>query len=231
MKRAIEAKQRELEALHSKLALPVDTDILRMKIAKDVEHRHRLELEAKQDENERLANSYYEAKRVSEVLKAQVESLKSEGDRELRDLKEKHRQEVQELTLENQALLSKAEDRRDRDLVRQLRRELDDSKRRCSELQSEAAELRKERDFLKLEKAEAQVKAARELEEARNERRVLEGEAERLKFKAGVAEEDRQKLMIKAEKRQAEVNACLLEKAQLQTLLRDKDQINDNLQK
>jgi hypothetical protein len=91
MKRAIESKQRELEALHSKLALPVDTDILRMKIAKDVEARHRLELEAKQDENERLANSYYEAKRILEVLKAQVESLKSESERELRDLKEKHR--------------------------------------------------------------------------------------------------------------------------------------------
>lgn len=80
--------------------------------------RHRLELEAKQEENERLASAYYEAKRVSEVLKAQVESLKSEGDRELRDVKERHRQELQELTLENQALLSKAEDRRDRDLVR-----------------------------------------------------------------------------------------------------------------
>ena len=47
MKRAIETKQRELEQMHSKLALPVDTDILRMKIAKDMEARHRLELEAK----------------------------------------------------------------------------------------------------------------------------------------------------------------------------------------
>lgn len=77
--------------------------------------------------------------------------------------------------------------------------------------------------------AEAQVRAARELEDVRNERRVLEGEAERLKFKASVAEEDRQKLQLKAEKKQAEVNACLLEKAQMQTLLRDKDQINESL--
>jgi hypothetical protein len=47
MKRAIELKQRELEQLHNKMALPVDTDILRMKIAKDMEARHRLELESK----------------------------------------------------------------------------------------------------------------------------------------------------------------------------------------
>jgi hypothetical protein len=191
MKRAIESKQRELEQMHQRMALPVDTDILRMKLQKDVESRHRLELEAKQEENERLASAYYEAKRVAEVLKAQVESLKSEGERELRDTKERHRQELQELTLENQALLSKAEDRRDRDLVRQLRRELDDSKRRCTELTSEATELRRERDALKLERSESQVKFARELEDARNERRVIESEAERLSFKTRVAEEER----------------------------------------
>lgn len=47
MKRAIETKQREIEQMHNKLSLPVDSDILRMKIAKDMEARHRLELEAK----------------------------------------------------------------------------------------------------------------------------------------------------------------------------------------
>lgn len=33
--------------MSTKLALPVDTDILRMKIAKDMEARHKLELETK----------------------------------------------------------------------------------------------------------------------------------------------------------------------------------------
>jgi hypothetical protein len=55
MKRAIEMKQRELENMHKKMTLPVDTDILRMKIAKDMEARHRIELEAKQQEVDRLA--------------------------------------------------------------------------------------------------------------------------------------------------------------------------------
>ena len=47
MKRAIEGKQREIEQMQGKMALPVDTDIIRMKIAKDMEQRHRLELETK----------------------------------------------------------------------------------------------------------------------------------------------------------------------------------------
>lgn len=60
MKRGIEQKQRELEQMHAKMALPVDTDILRMKIAKDMEQRHRLELEAKHSETERLSEQFYE---------------------------------------------------------------------------------------------------------------------------------------------------------------------------
>ena len=101
MKRAIELKQRELENMHNKMALPVDTDILRMKIAKDMEARHRIELESKQQEVDRLAEQYYEARRHNEVLKAQIESIKSESEKEVKDLKDKHRQELQELTLEN----------------------------------------------------------------------------------------------------------------------------------
>ena len=171
MKRGIEQKQRELEALQAKMALPVDTDILRMKIAKDMEARHRIELENAQAELDRVSEQYYEAKRITEVLKAQVESLKSEGERELRDCKERHRQEIQELTLENQALQSRADDRRDRDLIRQLRREVDENKRRATELLSENSELRKERDSLKLEKGESTIKHTRELEELKNAHR------------------------------------------------------------
>ncbi len=104
--------------MHNKMSLPVDTDILRMKVAKDMEARHRVEIEAKQQEVDRLAEQYYEARRHNEVLKAQIESVKAESEKEIKDLKEKHRQELQELTLENQALMAKSEDRRDRDLIR-----------------------------------------------------------------------------------------------------------------
>jgi hypothetical protein len=34
-------------------------------------------------------------------LKAQIESVKSESEKEIKDLKDKHRQELQEVTLEN----------------------------------------------------------------------------------------------------------------------------------
>ena len=85
--------------------------------------------------------------------------------------------------MENQALLAKAEDRRDRDLIRSLRREVDEHKRRCTELLGEVSELRKDRDMIKLERGELQVRHSRELEETRNQIRVLTSEIERLGFK------------------------------------------------
>ena len=91
MKREIEQKQRELEAMQARMALPVDTDIMRMKIAKDMEARHRVEVENLQGEVDRVGEQYYEAKRIQEVLRAQVEALKVENERELRDIKERHR--------------------------------------------------------------------------------------------------------------------------------------------
>jgi len=107
------------------------------------------------------------------------------------------------------------EDRRDRDLIRQLRREGDDHKRRCTELLGEVSELRKDRDMLKLERGEITIKYQRELEESRNEKRLLNSETERTAFKAQCSEEEKQKVLLKLEKRSAEVNIALSEKASL----------------
>ena len=54
--------------------------------------------------------------------------------------------------MENQALQARADDRRDRELIKQLRRDLDEAKRRAQDMVSEANEMRRERDTLKLDK-------------------------------------------------------------------------------
>jgi hypothetical protein len=45
------------------MTLPIDTDIIRMRIQKDIEGRYRLELETKYQELERMTEAYYEVKR------------------------------------------------------------------------------------------------------------------------------------------------------------------------
>ena len=44
-RRLLDMKQREMDQMAQKLQLPIDTDILRMKIQKDLEARHRIEVE------------------------------------------------------------------------------------------------------------------------------------------------------------------------------------------
>lgn len=45
LRKAIEIKQREIESLSQKMVLPIDQDILRMRISKDLENKYRFEIE------------------------------------------------------------------------------------------------------------------------------------------------------------------------------------------
>ena len=82
--------------------------------------------------------------------------------------------------------MTKVDDRRDRELIRQLRRELDDHKRRTSEMLTENTELRRERDVLKLDKNEQLIQFTKDLEEERNAKRMIQSELDRVSFKLQV---------------------------------------------
>ena len=173
MRRAIEQKQREIDSMANKMTLPIDTDIMRMKIQKDIEGRHRIELDAKQHEVDRLGEQYYEAKRQFDVVKMQLDTQRHEFEKEIAEVKEKSRKEGSELLIENQALQAKADDKKDRELIRQLRRDLDTHKRKEQELLTEATELRRERDSIKFEKNEMFVQFTKDLEDERSSKRSI----------------------------------------------------------
>jgi hypothetical protein len=63
MASVIERKQNELDSLAQRMQLPIDTDILKMRIAKDIESKFRFELENKMAELERTSDSLFETKR------------------------------------------------------------------------------------------------------------------------------------------------------------------------
>ena len=155
----------------NKMSLPIDTDIMRMKIQKDIESRHRVELDQRQQELDKVSESYYETKRSLEVVKTQLETQRHKSEKEIRDIKDQLKRETNDLLIENQTLQSRADDKRDRELIRQLRRDLDEHKRRTSELLSETTDLRRERDALRLEKNEQFVQFTRDLEDERSQKR------------------------------------------------------------
>ncbi len=80
-RRALENKQKELDTISQKMVLPIDTDILRMRVTKDIEARFRLELETKTIELEKITDSFYECKRQLEIVKTTLENHKYESDK------------------------------------------------------------------------------------------------------------------------------------------------------
>ena len=106
------------------------------------------------------------------------------------ELREKQKAEVNELFEENQSLQLKLEEQRDRDTIRQVRRDLEEYKKKYSDLCLELNELRREKDALKLEKNDTIIKHAKEVEDERNLRRTLNTDNEKLKFKVRTLEDD-----------------------------------------
>lgn len=77
----IEKKQAELEGMASKMQLPIDTDILRMRLQKDIEAKFRFEVQQKTQALEQTTDSFYEAKRQLELLRVAHEALKSDNEK------------------------------------------------------------------------------------------------------------------------------------------------------
>jgi len=186
----VERKQTEMDQLAQKMVLPVDTDILRMRVQKDLEAKFRFELESRNAELERTSDALYESRRQLEILKTALESNKYENDKFMTDLRERHKVEVTELAEENHSLQLRIEEGRDQEQIRKLRRDLDESKRRCTEMGTELVEIRKERDLAKMDKNDLLIKHAKEIEEERTTRRVLTTENDKLKFKGKCLEDD-----------------------------------------
>lgn len=154
------------------MVLPIDTDILRMRVTKDIEARFRLDIETKTLEVEKMTEAYYETKRQFELVKTSMENHKYESEKIIQEMREKHKSELSEIYEENHSLQLRIEEQRDKDTVRQVRRDLEEYKKRYSDCNIEVCELRKERDALKLEKNDLIIKQAKEIEDERNLRRM-----------------------------------------------------------
>lgn len=74
--------------------------------------------------------------------------------------------------------------------MRQVRRDLEEYKKKYSDANLENNELRRDRDSIKLEKNEAIIKHSKEVEDERNIRRTLNTENEKLKFKSRCLEDE-----------------------------------------
>ena len=115
--------------------------------------------------------------------------------------------------------------------MRQVRRDLDEYKKRFSDTSLEVNELRKERDALKLEKNDLIIKQAKDMEDERNIRRTLNTDTEKLRFRVKCLEDDFQKQCFKAEKKASETVAVNNEKTSLLSLMKEKEILIDSFKR
>ena len=104
MTSTIEKKQNELDTLAQKMVLPVDTDIMRMRIQKDLEAKFRFELENRGQELERTSDALFEARRQLDIVKTALESTRYENDKFVQDLRNRHKAEMDLIVEENHSL-------------------------------------------------------------------------------------------------------------------------------
>ena len=223
-KMAIEQKQKELEDVQAKIIPSVDNDMMRIKIINELEFPHRQAIESKQLEVDRLQDQVYELKRIVEITNSKYESIRFEAEKDIRDLKEHHKFEVSDLMQEIQSLQERLEDTRDKDIIRVLRRDLDEVKFRYDENETEMEELRREKEKLREEKNDILIKLNKQVDIEKTEKRNYKSEND--------------KLLIRVRQLEAEVNKFDNyhgdSKAEIQRLQQENDKLrqdNDNKQK
>ena len=152
-----------------------------------------------------------------------MESTRYENEKFVSDLRERHKAELDQIVNENHSLQLQLEDSRDQEQIRRLRRELDEQKRRTSDLNAEILEVRKERDLVKMDKNDLLIKHAKDIEEERNVRRVMQTENDKLKFKTKCLQDDVHNQSMKAEKKASDAHAELKEKTGILATLKERE--------
>jgi hypothetical protein len=83
--------------IQEKMTLPIDNEIIKMRVQKDIDGRYRMELETRALELERMTDAYYDVKRQLEIFKTSLENQRYETEKIVEELRDKSKQEISEL--------------------------------------------------------------------------------------------------------------------------------------
>ena len=75
-----------------------------MRIQKDLENKYRFEIDSKTLELDKISEKYFETKRLYELSKTSVDSIKIEYDKVIEDIKRRNKEEVGDFIQENHKL-------------------------------------------------------------------------------------------------------------------------------
>ncbi|CAD8186570.1 unnamed protein product [Paramecium octaurelia] len=227
----IEQKQRELEEIQNKLSPSFDQDMIRIKLLNELEIPHRQQLEVKQNEIEKLNEVIYQLKRSLDLEIAKVETTKLENAKEIKLIQERFKLDNSDLQHQIEELTKIIEDSKDRDVIRRLRKDLDEYKLKFNNVDSENVELRNERDKIREEKNEIMIKFARQIDQERNDKRQYKSDFDKIQVRTRFIEDELRKEKQRREQVSTDFEIMKTEKDQLLTDIRKKDDTIHYLQR
>ena len=126
----------------------------RNKIQNEIEIKYKQLLLQKDNDLDDQQNTINELKRKYELLNSEHENFKNDAMRELNTLKEVHKNETNNLLNKFQIQNEKSSSNVDKDIFKEMKNELDQTRHEIKELNAEIEKLRKEKESLVIEKNE-----------------------------------------------------------------------------
>ncbi|KAM3147617.1 hypothetical protein pb186bvf_000424 [Paramecium bursaria] len=226
-----EQKQREIEEIQARLAPSFDQDMMRIKVINELEIPHRQQLEAKQNEIEKLNEQIYQKKREIDLGSIRIEQILQDNKKEIQIILDRHLVEKDDLNYQIIELQKIIEDNKDKELIKRIRKDLDDYKQKYTAVDNENEELRAERDKIREEKNELMIKFSRQIDQERNDKRAYKTEADKLNVKTRFLEDELRKEKIRREQQVGDFEITKSEKDQLLNEIRKKDDTIHYLQR
>ncbi|CAD8080746.1 unnamed protein product [Paramecium primaurelia] len=227
----IEQKQRELEEIQNKLSPSFDQDMIRIKLLNELEIPHRQQLDVKQNEIEKLNEVIYQLKRNLDLEIAKVETIKLEYTKEQKLIQDRFKLDMSDLQHQIEELTKIIEDSKDKDVIRRLRKDLDEYKLKYNNADTENQELRIERDKIREEKNEIMIKFARQIDQERNDKRQYKSDFDKIQVRTRFVEDELRKEKQRREQVATDFEILKTDKDQLLTDIRKKDDTIHYLQR
>eukprot|EP01022_Parablepharisma_sp_SALTPOND_P019936 TRINITY_DN3502_c0_g1_i1.p2 TRINITY_DN3502_c0_g1~~TRINITY_DN3502_c0_g1_i1.p2 ORF type:complete len:584 (+),score=120.96 TRINITY_DN3502_c0_g1_i1:4852-6603(+) len=216
----LEQRQKTVDEFSTRSATTTDPEILKARIAKTVEAPYKQKLDNLNEEIEQKDFTISELTRENKLLKTDLEATRNDYERQLKNVKQKYLSQIDDLNIEIQELQGKLDDTRDKELVRIIKREKEEYKKKLVETQRDLLEAKSTITVLKNEVESLERDKQRFCEQVRMESEEAEKEINRITEKFKQSEEDHV----------AELQELHVKNKQLQQLLIENEALKGQVQ-
>ena len=179
----LDIKSKQFEELKDQIIPPHEIEEIRFRMAEELELPNREKCRALEAELERSREEYFQMRRTVERLKIEKDQMHAEHEQNMMEAAEKHRAIENELNIRISALQVALEDTTEVEELHSLQRELSGARLREKGLMQELADVRSEKEVLRVAKERAAQDTREKVEEVQTELHRRELQMEELRRK------------------------------------------------